>query len=819
MSNVVKMQRRISLLLLTLLAILCVITVALTPIYHANAQTKTTYEKNDIEFAPIDEGQPDVTGLWFHIEQGQTALANAEFGRLSNAYPSWKPSADLQTAIAQLNQARNNQTKTSRGKSSKRNKQTTAPLSTPLEVFASKSPRERKKISNQEFDALIRSAERTDDVNTILLMGWSAIERGQLLIAQSQFNRAQQLAKSEIAKRSVHQGIETILILETEEAISQDDFEKLADLIARNKESGVVLSLIESDAWTSFNDERYQRAYKLFTLVKNLDGQYLSLNAQNKLVQANVLACSMNTESFLRRCASGLAQQQFFLYESRKYKESIVVAQQLSDIRRLSESELSLLGWAAAKDGNVTIASDAFEKVLALNPNDRAVADELVRLNSQNTLELRRLSARFPIVKTSRQAQINSNAWPRKQFLLSYNNADSRSINAQTKDAFSVVSGVTTRSRSGQAGLGNFDVLTSFVGVGDIYNEWQWQVTFDYKQFYTGQAQPNSWLGDNLVGSSFAPVSNNITGFEDKGIRAEISYQDVGFNAYANVEYGMFDQPVNAALTGQLSATWFLPDVTLAATVFRYPKQDSMLSQTGSFNARNENAWGYVLEDGVRGLAAYQIAPNWSVSGTLQISTLYGEQVEDNEALMLRGDLSYDIGAKIGASVAGVIDYWRIGPFVSYSGYDNNSIGFTYGNGGYFSPNYFVSIGVYSELLTLEALEWQFKLSNTLAVSRLEQTADSRFPLLSFPDEGSDASPEITLPYSKDTGLSGSLLAEAQYRISPEWIIAAYLGKAFAIEYQAFEAGIQVRWRGGEGNGVTSDELILSSPRMRGFAL
>ena len=343
-----KMLRGISLLLLTPLPVLCAITLALTPIYHANAQTKTTYEKNDIEFAPIEEGKPDVTGLWFHIEQGQTALANAEFGRLRNIYPSWKPSADLQAALAQINQPRNKQTETSSGKLSTLSKQTTEPVATPLEVFASKSPRERK-ITNQEFDALLTIAERTDDVNSLLLMGWTAIERGQLTVAQSQFNRVQTLAKSEIAKRSARQGIETILTLETEQAISQGNMEKLVNLLAENKENGVVLSLIETEAWNSFNDKGYQRAYEFFALAKNLEGQYLSLNAQNKSVQANALACAISTENFLRRCADGLAQQQLLLYEDKKYKGSIRAAQRLSNIRRLTEGELSLLGWAAAK--------------------------------------------------------------------------------------------------------------------------------------------------------------------------------------------------------------------------------------------------------------------------------------------------------------------------------------------------------------------------------------------------------------------------------------------------------------------------------------
>ncbi len=112
-----------------------------------------------------------------------------------------------------------------------------------------------------------------------------------------------------------------------------------------------------------------------------------------------------------------------------------------------------------------------------------------------------------------------------------------------------------------------------------------------------------------------------------------------------------------------------------------------------------------------------------------------------------------------------------------------------------------VSIGGYSELLTLEALNWQVKLRSSLALSRVEQDDDLRFPIGgAFPTADENA----TLGESSDTG---------------NWIVAGYIGKAFAVEYQAFEAGIQIRWREGRGAGVTSDELLLSSPRLSGFAL
>ena len=56
-------------------------------------------------------------------------------------------------------------------------------------------------------------------------------------------------------------------------------------------------------------------------------------------------------------------------------------------------------------------------------------------------------------------------------------------VTAQTKDGLSAVYGINTRSRSGSEGLGNFDVLSQYIGIGSGYENWLWQVSLDYKQF------------------------------------------------------------------------------------------------------------------------------------------------------------------------------------------------------------------------------------------------------------------------------------------------------------------------------------------------
>ena len=261
---------------------------------------------------------------------------------------------------------------------------------------------------------------------------------------------------------------------------------------------------------------------------------------------------------------------------------------------------------------------------------------------------------------------------------------------------------------------------------------------------------------------------------------------------------------------GYGSSTWFFSNATLATRVHRLPVEDSLLSYTGTFNNTRDESWGYVIGEGASALFAYTFKPQVSFAATIKLENLKGEQVKDNQSLYLRGDISTNIAP----NVSDRLDYWRVGPYLSYLGFDENLSGFTYGHGGYFSPNYLVSLGGYSELLTMEAHRWQLKVSTAVGLSKVNESAYSRFPL-----SDDDTQKSIMASSSNSTGLSGNLKVEGQYRLSNHWIAAGYVGKAFAVQYQAFEFGFQIRWRPGKGSGVTSDELMGSSPWISGFAL
>ncbi|BFT31474.1 hypothetical protein D210916BOD24_26500 [Alteromonas sp. D210916BOD_24] len=767
---------------------------------EAIAQTDTVYQEKDLGLIPRFSTKLDLTGLWYHIEKRQTLLANNEYARLKALHPDWTVPKDVILALEILNNYQDMNTAALNTDTS-----SISVLPKEIEVFANLTPDQRRKVSQQDILRLVEKSNVLGRSDIYLLMAWTALDKALDEVALQQFSRAKETTTSDEERNSIQQGLLLIRNRMIEQAIEQSDFVLLQQYL-ENEDRDNVFTKIEGAAWRHYEGKNFELAYALFALQGNKEGQYLTLIAQQKYDRAFDIACALNSNIYHRYCADLLSFRQSYLYNDDKFEQSIQSAIALNTIRPLHNNEKELLGWAAKECGNTALANETFESLLIQNGNREDIATALINLNSTNPKKLEGLATQFTLIDAILKKKLAESAWGRKQFLLAYLEREPRAIVTQNKDALTAVYGTAFRSRSGEKGLGNFDVLSQYIGIGGEYERWLWNATINYEQYYSGLPTTGDWFGSEQLLLDTEPFKG-ISGFEDIGGRIEALYQKDSANFYLNIEYGMVDQPVSTEVTGQLSTTHFLDNLTLALTLFRKPKDDSLLSQSGTFNEAHREPWGYVLEEGGSALAAFAIAPKWSMSGTAQFSILNGEQVARNQAISFRMDVNYDFAERVSQH----LDYWRIGPFASYKSYDKNLSGFTYGNGGYFSPSYFVTMGGYSELLTAEAYNWQIKLRSSLALSRVEQTNDPRFPFDSHSSE--------TLGYSQSTGLSGNITVEGQYRLNDNWVVSGYIGKAFAVEYQAFQAGLQFRWRAGKGNGVTSDELLLSSPRVSHFVL
>lgn len=777
------------------------------------AQVKTTYENNNVDIPTIDEQAPDTTGLWFHIRKKQVRLANDELGRLRALYPAWTVPKEILSAIYTLN----NPTRVASPSTSIEsldNQVAVVPKpaeDAALRAFASLSEKKRLRVSEAQFGKLSTLAISLANFDYHMLLGWTAIDKQWWNNAQLHFDYANTLSRSTYEANGAQEGLRTITDQKVQGYLNNNAISSIVAMFGGQDEP-YIKSLVSGRAWQYYDNKDYEQALVLFDAVDDSESVWLTYTAMGDTDAAGQIACDLaNTERFIKRCADHWAQQQVQAYEDEAYQASINAAYELKKIRRLTPDEQALLGWAAKNTSQTRVASNAFEAVLQVDPSNSDIAFALYQLSRDDNTQRDRLAKTYPAIAALQASELHASAWPRKQFLLAFNTQEPRVTAAQTKDAFTVTAGLHSLSRSGFRGLGRFDQLNSYISIGDIYNGVRWQVAFDYGERYSGAPKTNDWFGDSQLSQPFG----GITGFEDTGVRAELEYQKEGATYYANVAYRFFEQPVDATLTGQLSGTWYLPKTTVAATLFRQPKQDSLLSNTGTFNAERTAPWGYAIEDGVSMLVAHNIKPLWTVAATASASQIGGEFIKDNNQVSLR----IDVNKNIGEAVSPQLDYWRVGPFLSYSTYDDNLSGFTYGQGGYFSPEQFISVGMYTELLTLEAKYWQVKLAGSLGYSRIEEGSSPRFPL-GLPNDviGNELS-DSQIEASSQNGVAGQLLAEGQYRITNSWIVAGYVRKSYAVEFEDMSMGIQIRYRGGKGEGVTSDELMLSSPRLSGFAL
>lgn len=322
---------------------------------QALGQAKTTYKEKDLGILPAQQEQPDLTGLWYHINERQVQQANEEFTRLKARYPAWQVPQEVETELNRINGRLKGTIKPvaseSRNSTAAAQNQPAKPASKarPLEQFAQLTPKARANTPKQKVETLIALSNQLKRTDFYLLMGWTALDKGMLEVATQQFSRALQSAVRDIDKQSAQQGLNSVTGIKLQQALSLRDTKTLEQFF-KSDNSGYVKEVLQGAAWQQYDLKNYDFAEALFSLVNDNEGRYLSLSAQSgdtAKQRAFDLACSINVEVFIRRCADALASQQAQLYDTRRYKQSIEAGEALARLRPLSIEEQALIGWAA----------------------------------------------------------------------------------------------------------------------------------------------------------------------------------------------------------------------------------------------------------------------------------------------------------------------------------------------------------------------------------------------------------------------------------------------------------------------------------------
>lgn len=242
----------------------------------------------------------------------------------------------------------------------------------------------------------------------------------------------------------------------------------------------------------------------------------------------------------------------------------------------------------------------------------------------------------------------------------------------------------------------------------------------------------------------------------------------------------------------------FSEQISLTGELSRRPVTDSVLSFAGARDARTGEKWGAVSSNGAR------LDLTWDDGefGAYAVGSLHGLQgrnVQSNSRVELGGGM-----------------YWRVhrttdsiftaGLNVTGMAYNKNLRYFTYGHGGYFSPQQFLAMAVPFDWAQRSGrLSYQIK--GALGVQYFKEDAAPYFPTSrarqaaaaqaasdaeAFGEVGTSAT--AIYPGQSKTGLGYNLGLAMEYQLHPQLFVGSHLALDNARNYRQFTGGLYVRY-------------------------
>jgi hypothetical protein len=252
------------------------------------------------------------------------------------------------------------------------------------------------------------------------------------------------------------------------------------------------------------------------------------------------------------------------------------------------------------------------------------------------------------------------------------------------------------------------------------------------------------------------------------GCRNDFDQQDSG----VSVGVGWYDNtwrvdvgttPIGFAVTdwvGGLEYNGELGPLWATAELSRRPLTGSLLSYAGTQDPNTGKTWGGVRATGVDlGLGVDQGGPN-GVWSNLGVHHLSGENVPDNQRLRLMGGIYHKLINRPDERLS-------IGVNTLAMHYRENLGGYSFGQGGYYSPRRYLSFSL-PVGYRRRTSDWSWSLEAALSHSWTESGPRERYPL---GDAFSASLPDATArdASSRGGGIGFSAAATLERRLSAHW--------------------------------------------------
>ena len=272
------------------------------------------------------------------------------------------------------------------------------------------------------------------------------------------------------------------------------------------------------------------------------------------------------------------------------------------------------------------------------------------------------------------------------------------------------------------------------------------------------------------AGTAAAPGSQQAVGtelrvgVESRYLSATLATTPLGFPLFA--------------LTGGVRVHAPLGPVTFAVEAGRRNVTESLLSYAGAYDPQSGTHWGGVVMDGGRvdlGLAG----KTGSLYAYGELHRLIGLNVADNRRLAGGAGAAYHL-------YEGALGLLSVGPTFAALSFDRNLRFFTYGHGGYFSPQRFVHGGAALTWRRGGDLRWELA-----AEPGVDAFIEGRSPAFPLSADQRGTAPYAGRPWGAGASFNGH--ATLGWKIADGWETGLVFALQRAPQFQELSAGVLLR--------------------------
>lgn len=258
----------------------------------------------------------------------------------------------------------------------------------------------------------------------------------------------------------------------------------------------------------------------------------------------------------------------------------------------------------------------------------------------------------------------------------------------------------------------------------------------------------------------------------EHGIKADIGTTPMGFR-YTTAAGGVsVDRPFEAN-----------SNFRYGVNASRRPVTDSVTSFAGTSDARTGQSWGGVTANGARGQLSYD-NQQVGVYGFASWHKLEGNNVESNARSEIGSGVYWYLGEEDPDSKL------TIGVSANALSYENNQGFYTYGHGGYFSPQSFFAIGM-PVSWSQRTANLSYQIKGSVGVQHFEQDRADYFPT----DSGLQAAAgDAQYSGLNKTGVGYNLAASGEYRMGSNFFLGGNLGVDNARDYRQLSGAMYLRY-------------------------